>query len=126
MRVLLKTCVIAISAIILAVVVALIWFFCYSRGLPDAVALAQFAPATARQVSDPCLKAASVAIPYHSIGDNMRAALSAAEVEEDAPGVLTETYRRFRGLPSRDTPSWEISRSMFCNPAKTLHRQLVP
>jgi hypothetical protein len=37
-------------------------------------ALAQFAPATVREVSDPCLKAASVAIPYDSIGDHMRAA----------------------------------------------------
>ena len=124
MRVLLKTCVIAISAIILAVVVALIWLFCYSLGLPDAVALAQFAPAAASQVSDPCLKSASVAIPYDSIANNMRAALSAAGVEEDSPGVLTETYRRFRGRASRAAVSWQISRSMFCNPAKTLHRQL--
>jgi membrane carboxypeptidase/penicillin-binding protein PbpC len=54
----------------------------------------------------------------------MRAALSAAEIEEDNPGVLTETYRGFRGRPSRATVSWQISRIMFCNPAKTLHHQL--
>jgi penicillin-binding protein 1A len=124
MRVLLKTCVIGILAIILAVVVGLTWLYFYSRALPDAVALAQFAPATARQVSDPCLKAASVAIPYDSIGDNMRAALSAAEAKEDGSGVLAETYRGLRGRASRATVSWQISCTMFCNPAKTLHRQL--
>jgi len=124
MRVLLKICVIGLGATALAVVVALTWLFSYSRGLPDAVALAQFAPATVTQVSNLCLKSASVAIPYDSIGNNMRAALSAAEVAEDGPGVLTETYRGFRGRPSRATVSWQISRTMFCNPDKALHRQL--
>jgi hypothetical protein len=75
------------------------------------------------RVDDPCLKAASVAIPYDSIGDNMQAALSAAEASEDAPGVLIETYRALRGRPSIATFSWHISRTMFCGPAKSLNRQ---
>jgi hypothetical protein len=72
MRVLLKICLIGLSAIALVVITGIAWLFFYSRGLPDAVALAQFAPATVTQVSDPCLKSASVAIPYDSIGNNMR------------------------------------------------------
>jgi len=124
LRLLPKICLIGLGAIALALITGIAWLFFYSRGLPDAVALAQFAPATVTQVSDPCLKSASLAIPYDSIGNNMRAALSAAEVEEDGPGVLTETYRGFRGRPSRATVSWQISRTMFCTPAKQLNYDL--
>jgi penicillin-binding protein 1A len=124
LRLLPKICLIGLGAVALALITGIAWLFFYSRGLPDAVALAQFAPATVTEVSDPCLKSASVAIPYDSIGNNMRAALSAAEASEDDPGVLIETYRGLRGRPSRATLSWHISRTMFCEPAKTLNRQL--
>ena len=61
MRMLLNTCLIGLGAIALPLIIGFAWLFFASRGLPDALALAQFAPAT--EVSDPCLKPASVAIP---------------------------------------------------------------
>jgi membrane carboxypeptidase/penicillin-binding protein len=125
MRMLLKICLIGLGAIALALITGFAWLFFDSRGLPDVQALAQFAPAAVRQVSDPCLKAASVAIPYDSIGDNMRAALSVVEAKEDDPGVLSEVFPEFwRQRPHRVTLSTQISRSMFCEPARTLNRQL--
>ncbi len=126
MRVLLKTCLIGLGAMALALIVGFSWLSFDARGLPDAQALAQFAPATVEQVSDPCLKTTSVAIPYDSIGANLRSALSAAEASEDDPGVLTETYRGFthNGGRHRATLSWYISRTIFCGPSRTLNRQL--
>jgi hypothetical protein len=126
MRVLLKACLIGLGTIALALTVGLAWLFFDSRGLPDAQLFAQFAPVTVTHVSDPCLKTASVAIPYDSIGANLRSALSAVEASEDDPGVLTETYRGFtsNGGLHRATLSWHISRTMFCGPSRTLNRQL--
>lgn len=126
MRVLLKTCLIGLGAIAIAIIVGFAWLLFDSRGLPDPQALAQFAPASIMHVSDPCLKTAPVAIPYGSIGTNLRSALGAVEASEDDPGVLTETYRGFThsGGLHRATLSWHISRTMFCGPSKALNRQL--
>jgi membrane carboxypeptidase/penicillin-binding protein len=126
MCLLLKTCLIGLGAIALALITGFAWLFYDSRGLPDGRALAQFAPSSVTHVSDPCVESASVAIPYDSIGANLRAALSAAEASEDDPGVLTETYRGFRHQEGRHraTLSWHISRTMFCAPSKPLSRQL--
>ena len=126
MCMLLKTCLIGLGAMALALIVGFAWLFFDARGLPDAQALAQFAPATVAQVPDPCVKTTSVAIPYDSIGVNVRSALSAAEAIEDDPGVLTETYRGFthNGGLHRATLSWHISQTMFCGPSRTLNRQL--
>jgi membrane peptidoglycan carboxypeptidase len=125
-RLLLKTCLITLGAIALALITGFAWLFFDSQGLPDAQALAQFAPASDTHVSDPCVKSASVAIPYDSIGANLRAALSAAEASEDDHGVLTEMYRGFTHSEGRHraTLSWHIARTMFCSPSKTLNRQL--
>jgi len=127
MRLLLKICLIGLGAIALALIAGFAWLFFGSEGLPDAQALAQFSPASLMHVSDPCVKSASVAIPYDSIGANLRAALSAAEASEDDPGVLTETFRGFTHHEGRHraTLSWHISRTMFCAPSKTLSRQLA-
>lgn len=126
MRILLKICLIGLTAIVLVLAAAMVWVFLYSRGLPDIRALSQFDPAAVAQVSDPCLSSATVAIPYESIGTTLRSALSAAEASEDDPGVLVETYRGFtqNGGPHRATLSWQISRTMFCEPSRTLNRQL--
>jgi len=126
MRVLLKTCLIGLGAIAIAIIVEFAWLLFNSRGLPDAQALAQFAPASVMHVSDPCLKTASVAIPYGSIGTNLQSALGAVEASEDDPGELTETYRGFThsGGLHRATLSLHISRTMFCGPSKALNRQL--
>lgn len=126
MRLLLKICLIGLGAITVALIMGFAWLFYDSRGLPDAQALAQFAPASVTNVSDACVKGASVAVPYDSIGANLRAALSAAGASEDDPGVLTETYRGFthHERHHRATLSWQISRTMFCAPSKPLSRQL--
>jgi membrane peptidoglycan carboxypeptidase len=60
------------------------------------------------------------------MGDNVRAALRVAEVKDDGPGVLAETYRGFsdQNRPNRVTLSLHISRTMFCEPARSLNRQL--
>jgi penicillin-binding protein 1A len=124
MGVLLKTFLIGLGALALALTVGLAWLF-GSHGLPDGEALAHFAPQTVSQVSDRCLKTASVAIPYDLIGNSMRSALSAAEAKEDNPGVLSEVFPEFwHQRPHRVTLSLQISRTMFCDPARTLNRQL--
>jgi hypothetical protein len=92
MRALLKIFLFCISLVAFPLVTALAWFFLYSRGLPDTSVLARFAPAATTSVSDPCLKAVSVAIPYESIGGNLRSAFSAVEVAESDPGVFTTMY----------------------------------
>lgn len=104
----------------------LFWIFFYSGDLPDVKALEQFAPSQATHVSDPCLRDASVAIPYEAIGDHFVAALRAAEGEDDS-GVLTH---EFRGLNDQAKPrsamlSVQIARSMFCTPSKTLNREVM-
>jgi membrane carboxypeptidase/penicillin-binding protein len=102
MRTLVKVLFGLAAAVVILTIVAVSWFFLYSGDLPDIGRLAQFAPATTTSVSDPCLEAASIAIPYEAFGANVRDALSAAEVE----------------LPL------QISRTMFCAPSKMLSRQL--
>ncbi len=125
MRIFLRVFSISVCVVVLGIGVGLGWIFFYSRDLPDMKALAQFAPASGVHVSDPCLRATSFAIPYDSIGGNLRSALNAAEVGEDDPGVLSDTYRAFasRTNPPRTTLSWQISRTMFCLPSKSLNRQ---
>ena len=126
MRVLLTIGLIGLGAATLALIVGFGWLFFDSRGLPDAQAVAMFAPSTEIDVSDPCIKTPSVAIPYNSIGANLRAALNAVEAREDDPSVLTETYRSFTDKKRlhRATLSFQISRTMFCGPSKPLTRLL--
>ena len=126
MRMLLRIGLFGFGAVTLALIVGFGWFFFDSRGLPDTQAVAMFAPETETYVSDPCIKAASIAIPYDAFGVNMRAALSAAVVREDDPSVVTERYRGFtdKGRLHRATLSLHISRTMFCGPSKPLNRLL--
>src|SRR5215472_6237594 len=125
MRILLRICVIGVTAIALLLAAATVWVFLYSRGLPDVQTLSKFDPAAVAHVSDPCL-AATIAIPYESIGTNLTAALSTAEASENDPGVLVATYRGFTqsGGLHRATLSEHLSRTMFCEPSKTLNRHL--
>ena len=127
MRLFLRVLAIGLGAIVLVASAGGFWIFFYSRDLPDTKGLAEFAPAQVTHVSDPCLLAASVAIPYESIGNHLQAALRAAEAGEDGPGVLT---RELRGLnyqvkPHSATPSLQIARSMVCTPSRTLNRELM-
>ena len=103
------------------------WFFFYSRDLPDPRALASFAPAVTASVSDPCLKTTQIAIPYESIGGNLRGALSAAEVSENDPGVVLAMYHLFtdEARLHRATLSFQVSRTMCYAPSKPLERQLA-
>lgn len=127
MRVLVRMFVGCVGVIVLCIATGLLWIFFYSHDLPDMNALAQFAPSSSARVSDPCLKTATVAIPYDSIGDNLRAALSVAEASADGPGAVTETYRGFTSQASfhGSALSLRISRTMLCAPSKALTRQLV-
>ena len=126
MRALLKIFLFCIGLVAFLLVTAFAWFFLYSRGLPDTSALARFAPAATTSVSDPCLKAASVAIPYESVGGNLRSAFSAVEVAVSDPGVFTTMYEGFtgKGRLHRATLSVQISRTMLCTPSKMLNRLL--
>jgi penicillin-binding protein 1A len=125
MRLMTRVLGIGLSVVALSVVGVALWIFVYSRDLPDISAMRAFAPTQTVQVSDPCLPAASVAIPYESIGDNLRAALRAAEGSEEGPGFLTEMHHEITGnVISHKSPySWLISRTMFCAPSKNLTRQ---
>src|SRR5260370_22032036 len=112
MRALLKIFLFCIGLVAFLLVTAFAWFFLYSRGLPDTSELARFAPEAATSVSDPCLKPASVAIPYESSGGTLRKALSAVEVAESDPGVLTTMNEGFtcKHRLHRPTSSEQISR----------------
>ena len=124
MRVLLRVFVIVLGVIVLLATVGLGWVFFYSRDLPDINALAEFAPFQVMLVSDPCLKTTSVAVPHDLIGNNLRAALQAAEGGEESPGVLAQEYRGDLKSPRGSVLSRQIARSMFCEPSKTLNREL--
>lgn len=123
MRLMTRVLLLGLGVGALSVVGGAVWIFFYSRDLPDINTLTVFAPTQTEHVSDPCLASASVAIPYESIGGNLRAALSAVEAREDDPSVLTEMYRGFTGHKAHATLSMQVSRSMFCAPAKNLTRQ---
>jgi penicillin-binding protein 1A len=59
------------------------------------------------------------------MGNTVRSALGAAEVKEDDPGILTDVFGDFRHRsPHRVPLSLQISRTMFCQPDKTLTPQL--
>jgi membrane carboxypeptidase/penicillin-binding protein len=129
MRVLLRVCVAGIGVVLLVPISAFAWLYFDSRGLPSPESLAQFAPQSVTTVSDPCLKSAQpfVAIPYDSVGTNMRAALSAAEASEDDPGILNGYYRAFmQEEHSKGSLSYLVQRSMFCQPypGRTINHQL--
>ena len=126
MRILLKIFFCCVACVVLFVAVGLLWFVYCSRDLPYTRALAQFAPKSVTQVSDPCLEGPSAAIPYDLIGSNLRNALNAVKVSENDPGVLAETYRAFTDQTHlhRATLSMQISQTLFCTPSRILRRQL--
>ena len=114
MRLMMRVLVLGLGVGALSVVGGAVWIFFYSRDLPDI-----------KTLTDPCLPAASTAVPYESIGDNLRAALRAAEGSEEGPGVLAEMYHEITGnvISHKGPYSWLISRTMFCAPSKNLTRQ---
>jgi penicillin-binding protein 1A len=119
MRAVLKIFLIFIGMGLLIPIAAFGWLYFDSTGLPDWRELAQFAPATPKQVSDPCLRTNEpiLAYPYDAIGANLRAALSAVEASEDDPGILDIYYPALihRAHP-RASLSYLIERDMFCQP----------
>jgi membrane carboxypeptidase/penicillin-binding protein len=126
MRVLLKVFLFGLCIAVIMLIAPLAWLNFDSQGLPDIHALANFAPASATRAVDPCLKMEAIAIPYDSIGNNLRFALEAAEVQEDGPGVLATTLKSFDNTrrPHRIALSLAISRTMLYQPDRPLHRQL--
>jgi penicillin-binding protein 1A len=127
MRLLLRVLAIGLGVVVLVAGVGSLWIFFYSRDLPDMQRLAEFAPAQMTQVSDPCLLAASVAIPYESIGNQLRAALRASEASEDDPAALTQELRglNFQEKRHSATTSLQVARTMLCTPSRTMDREIM-
>ena len=125
MRMLLKICLVGLGALALALIGLFAWLEFDSSGLPDTQGLARFAPVKPIQVSGECQASATVAIPYESIGENLRVALEAAEVGDGDPGVLSEILEG-SGNHGRvhAALSLHISRTMFCAPEKPLIHNL--
>ena len=127
MRLLVKAFLWIISALAAVLLTVLIWFFFYPGGLPDVASLAQYAPDKIGPASDSCSHTESVAVPYDSIGANLRNALSAVEVSENDPGVLTQTFQVLGNpdVPHRTMLSLQISRSMCFARSTILVRNLA-
>ena len=115
-----------IVAMALFLTVVLGWLFFDTQGLPNIQSLAQFAPGEKTQVTDPCLEAPSVAVPYELIGGNLRSALEAAETPEDDPGAAAATFRAFaeRRGPGSVSLSMRIARTSSCGPAREPDRRI--
>ncbi len=128
MRTLLRIILVLAGTVILVLLAAFCWLHFYLRDLPDVRVLAQFAPTTVTQVSDPCI-GKSTAIPYEAIGVNVTKAISAVETSESDPGVLRATWGAFTvgATPRKQTitASWYISRTMCYAPSRELHRHLA-
>ena len=123
MRVLLKISVFLAGTVVLVLAVGFSWLYFYNRDLPDVNAMAQYAPTTVAQTSDTCL-GESIAIPYEAIGANVRNAISAAEVREEDPGVLTSEFLEPCKL-HRGTLPTAISRTICYAPSRSLTRQVA-
>jgi membrane carboxypeptidase/penicillin-binding protein len=100
MRTLLKILLAIAGAGIVVLGAILLRFFFYTHDLPDTGSLAQFAPAAATTVFDPCLKSPTNAIPYDEIGANLRAALSGADLSETDPRLSAQVSRILCFAPS--------------------------
>lgn len=109
MRVLVRVLLALLSAVVLICAAVVFWFFFCSGDLPDIKGMARYAPNQVSRVSDPCIDNDVVAIRYEAIGDNLRAALIAAEGHE---------RRGYAGL------TLQISRTMFCAPTREIEGQL--
>lgn len=92
------------------------WLLFYSRDLPDIGHLREFAPTTARQLTDACLATPVTAIPSDRIGKNLRDAVESIEVNPDEGGLWRDLYRAWNGSPSHQwIMSLQVARSLFCN-----------
>src|SRR6185437_11380126 len=96
MRWLLRIVLLLGGTVLLVLVAGFCWLYFYTRDLPDISRLAQYAPTTVTQASDPCL-GPSTAVPYEAIGANVRSAITAVEVTENKQGILRQTLRGFFG-----------------------------
>ncbi len=126
MRVLLRIFFVSIATMTLMLMVGITWLYFDPRGLPDTKSLKKFAPSASATVTDDCLKSTSVAIPYESVGMNMREALRVSGYEENSPGVLNHLVYGFKTQTViQPIPlSLIISRTMICEDGKPLDRQL--
>lgn len=126
MRTLLRTILFLAGTVVLLLLAAFCWLYFYSRDLPDVRILHEFAPATATQVSDPCI-GHTVAIPYDAIGKNVRNAITSAETSERDPGILRTTLQGVLSMKPRSrtvVASWYVSRTMCYPPSRDLKHQV--
>jgi len=125
MRVLVRGVLAVLGVSLVAIVVFFCWAFFYSRDLPDFGTVAQFSPAAAMNLHDPCVKTAVIAIPYDAIGVNLRAALDAVEGSENGPTAYEEASRALSDVrETRLALSTQIARTMFCSPEKAIARHV--
>jgi len=128
MRWLLRIVLLLGGTVLLVLVAGFCWLYFYTRDLPDISRLAQYAPTTVTQASDPCL-GPSTAVPYEAIGANVRSAITAVEVTENEQGILRQTLRGFFGSELQHHgnagASWIIGRTMFCAASNRLSRRLA-
>lgn len=135
MRLLRKVLLSVAGTVVLLVFVGFCWLYFYTRDLPDISAVAKYAPTSVTKVSDLCIGNSSTAIPYESIGSNVRNAIGAVETSETDPGVLRALwmdlfdkggYAGIGGSRRRTlNASIYIARSLCYPPAKQLNRDIA-
>jgi membrane carboxypeptidase/penicillin-binding protein len=125
MQTALRVSYVSFGVVALALAAGLAWGYFDTRGLPDTESLATFAPSQEMVAYDPCRHASSIAVPYESIGTNLRSAIGVAEASESGPGVIRATYRSFDATHEMNTVSlsMRIARSAVCNPSEHLDRE---
>ena len=123
MRTLLRLALFLAAGALLLILGGFCWLYFYARDLPDIDALSRYAPTAIVKLSEPSL-GSSVALPYESLGANIRNAISATEAREDDPGVLSAEFLNAGELHRRTLPA-AISRTLPYPPCTSLRRQLA-
>ena len=95
------------------------WLYFDKSGLPDVRSMSDLAHPTTPTAPVPCLTK-SIAVPYESLGSNIRNALSAIEVPEDGPSVAMALFKP----KARISPAMHLSRQILCKEEKPLEYDL--
>ena len=85
MKLLLKVVTACVACALLVVLIGSVWFLWYTGDLRELDSLSQFAPAASHGVSDKCIPAGTVAVPYSEIGRPLRDALITVSGQKTMP-----------------------------------------
>lgn len=108
MKIFFKAILAAGTLIVVTFAISASWLYLYSRDLPDLPTLASFAPDAPSTLEESCSSISVRAVPYSSLGRDLRNASRAAEGASKAHLAL------------------QISRGLFCNSGKRqLERYLL-